>query len=121
MTLGSNFEETEAPLIEAGVTVFQNLFTVAGFLSLVAIVPALLMKVEDAEEAEGFRLRPVPPTPNSASRTSAASCLRRSLALIWGEEVHACGVGVKVLATPVELSVTVSVEPDVTTTAQTLA
>ncbi len=54
VTLGSTFEETEAPLIEAGVTVFQNLFMIAGLLSLVAIVPALLMKVEDVEEAKGF-------------------------------------------------------------------
>ena len=53
VTIGETFEETEAPLIEAGVTVFQNLFTIAGFLSLVAILPALLMQVEDAEEPEG--------------------------------------------------------------------
>ena len=44
--LGSNFEVTEATLIGAGVTVFQNLFMISGFLSLVAIVPALLMKTE---------------------------------------------------------------------------
>ena len=30
-------------------TVFQNLFTIAGFLSLLAILPALLMRVEKAE------------------------------------------------------------------------
>ena len=50
VSIGSNFEETEAILIEAGVTVFQNLFMISGFLSLIAIVPALLMKVEDARE-----------------------------------------------------------------------
>ncbi len=54
VTIGSTFEETQAPLIEAGVTVFQNLFMIAGFLSLLAIVPALLMRVEDTEEGEGF-------------------------------------------------------------------
>ena len=52
VTLGATPEATEAPLIEAGVTVFQNLFMIAGFLSLLAILPALLMKVEDVEEAE---------------------------------------------------------------------
>ncbi len=50
--LGETFEETEAPLIEAGVTVFQNLFMISGFLALVAILPALLMRVEGAEEPE---------------------------------------------------------------------
>ncbi len=50
VTLGPTFEETEAPLIAAGVTVFQDLFMIAGFLSLVAILPALLMKVEDENE-----------------------------------------------------------------------
>ena len=54
MSIGSNFEETEAVLIEAGVTVFQNLFMISGFLSLIAIVPALLMKVEDVKEANGL-------------------------------------------------------------------
>ncbi len=54
VTIGATFEETEAPLIAAGVTVFQNLFMIAGFLSLIAILPAVLMRVEDAEEAEGF-------------------------------------------------------------------
>ena len=49
VSIGSNFEETEAILIEAGVTVFQNLFMISGFLSLIAIVPALLMKVEDVK------------------------------------------------------------------------
>ena len=53
VTIGSTFEETESSLIEAGVTVFQNLFMIAGFLSLFAILPALLMKVEDVEEAGG--------------------------------------------------------------------
>ena len=52
VTLGATPAETEAPLIEAGVTVFQNLFMIAGFLSLFAILPALLMKVEDDEQAE---------------------------------------------------------------------
>ena len=50
VSIGANFEETEAVLIEAGVTVFQNLFMIAGFLSLIAIVPALLLKVEEARE-----------------------------------------------------------------------
>ena len=54
VSIGSNFEETQAILIEAGVTVFQNLFMISGFLSLIAIVPALLMKVEDVKEANGL-------------------------------------------------------------------
>ena len=54
VNIGSNFEETQAILIEAGVTVFQNLFMISGFLSLIAIVPALLMKVEDVKEAKGL-------------------------------------------------------------------
>ena len=54
VTLGATYEETEAPLIEAGVTVFQNLFTISGFLSLFAIVPSLLMRVEDGEETGDF-------------------------------------------------------------------
>jgi hypothetical protein len=54
VTVGATYEETEAPLIEAGVTVFQNLFTIAGFLALVAILPALLMRLEDASEGEDF-------------------------------------------------------------------
>ena len=54
VTVGATYEETEAPLIAAGVTVFQNLFTIAGFLSLVAILPALLMRVEDAGDGEDF-------------------------------------------------------------------
>ena len=52
-TIGATLQETEAPLIEAGVTVFQNLFMIAGFLSLFAILPALLMRVEDVEEPDG--------------------------------------------------------------------
>ena len=52
VTVGATYQETEAPLIEAGVTVFQNMFTIAGFLALIAIVPALLMRVEDAAEGE---------------------------------------------------------------------
>ena len=54
VSIGSNFEETQAILIEAGVTVFQNLFMISGFLSLIAIVPALLMKVEYVKEANGL-------------------------------------------------------------------
>ena len=53
-TIGATLEETEAPLIEAGVTVFQNLFMIAGFLALFAILPALLMRVEDSGEENGF-------------------------------------------------------------------
>ena len=52
VVIGETFEETEAPLIEAGVTVFQNLFMISGFLALVAILPALMMRVENAEETE---------------------------------------------------------------------
>lgn len=52
--VGATYEETEAPLIEAGVTVFQNLFTIAGFLALLSILPALLMRVEDIDEAESL-------------------------------------------------------------------
>ena len=55
VTLGATYEETEAPLIEAGVTVFQNLFMISGFLALIAILPALMMRVEDSGEAEGAR------------------------------------------------------------------
>ena len=54
VSIGSNFEETQAIQIEAGVTVFQNLFMISGFLSLIAIVPALLMKVEYVKEAKGL-------------------------------------------------------------------
>ena len=54
VSLGSNFEVTEATLIGAGVTVFQNLFMISGFLSLVAILPALLMKAEHVEETNVF-------------------------------------------------------------------
>ena len=52
VSVGANFEETEAMLIEAGVTVFQNLFLISGLLSLLAILPALLMNVEDAAERD---------------------------------------------------------------------
>ena len=52
VTIGASFEETQAPLIEAGVTVFQDLFMIAGFVSLLAILPALLMRVADVEETE---------------------------------------------------------------------
>ena len=52
VTLGTTFEETQAPLLEAGVTVFQNLFMIAGFVALLAILPALLMRVADVEETE---------------------------------------------------------------------
>ena len=54
VSLGSNFEVTEATLIGAGVTVFQNLFMISGFLSLIAILPALLMKAEHVEETNVF-------------------------------------------------------------------
>ena len=54
VTIGATFERTQAPLIDAGVTVFQNLFMIAGFLSLLAILPALLMRVEEVEETEGL-------------------------------------------------------------------
>ena len=49
--IGPSFEETEATLIGAGVTVFQNLFMITGILSLLAILPALLMREEDVEES----------------------------------------------------------------------
>ena len=52
--IGPTFEETEAVLIDAGVTVFQNLFMIAGFLSLVAVLPALLMRVEHDREEGSF-------------------------------------------------------------------
>ena len=48
-----SFQETQAILIDAGVTVFQDLFMIAGVLSLIAIVPALLMKPEDSEDEGG--------------------------------------------------------------------
>lgn len=54
VALGATFEETEAPLIAAGVTVFQNLFMISGFLSLFAIVPSLLMRMEDDEKVKGL-------------------------------------------------------------------
>ena len=52
VSIGASYEQTEAVLIEAGVTVFQNLFMIAGFLSLLAIVPALLMRVEETAERD---------------------------------------------------------------------
>ena len=52
VTVGATYQQTEAPLIAAGVTVFQNMFTIAGFLSLTAILPALLMQIEDIEGSE---------------------------------------------------------------------
>ena len=54
VTLGTSFEETEAVLIDAGVTVFQNLFMISGFLCLLAILPALLMKIENVKEGDTF-------------------------------------------------------------------
>ena len=54
VTVGTTYEETEAPLIAAGVTVFQNIFMIAGCLALLAILSALLMQVEEAEAAEGL-------------------------------------------------------------------
>ncbi len=58
VTLGSSFEETEAMLIGAGVTVFQDLFMISGFLSLVAVLSALLMRTEYVKEPDGT---PSPP------------------------------------------------------------
>ena len=60
VTVGTTYAETEAPLIAAGVVVFQNIFTIAGILALLAILPALLMTVEDAGEAEGLAPGVVP-------------------------------------------------------------
>ena len=56
VALGPTFEETEAVLIGAGVTVFQNLFMITGFLSLLAILPAMLMREEDVEDTSGLLL-----------------------------------------------------------------
>ena len=53
MTPGQSYEATEALLIAAGVTVFQNLFMITGVLSLIAILPALLMKEEEGKEESG--------------------------------------------------------------------
>ena len=50
LDLGSSFEQTETVLINAGVTVFQNMFLITGLLSLLAILPALLMREEQVEE-----------------------------------------------------------------------
>lgn len=52
VTIGGSYEETAAPLIEAGVAVFQSLFRVAGIFSLLAILPALSMKLEDTGMTE---------------------------------------------------------------------
>ena len=49
-----SYEVTEALLIDAGVTVFQNMFMITGFLSLIAILPALLMKEDQVEESTGL-------------------------------------------------------------------
>ena len=46
-----NFRDEQ---IDAGVTVFQDMFTIIGILSLVAILPALLMKTDEVEETEGL-------------------------------------------------------------------
>ena len=54
VSLGANYAKTEAILIEAGVTVFQNLFMISGFLSLLAIVPALLMRTEYVQEPDSI-------------------------------------------------------------------
>ncbi len=51
VSLGSSFEATEAILIGAGVSVFQDLFWISGILSLVAIVPALWMRTETTKES----------------------------------------------------------------------
>ncbi len=50
------FRDTQ---IEAGVTVFQDMFTIIGILSLVAILPTLLMRTEDVEETEGLEVESV--------------------------------------------------------------
>ena len=39
-------------MIEAGDPVFRNLFTIPGFLALLAVLPALLMRAEDTGEWE---------------------------------------------------------------------
>ena len=54
VSLGASYQDTEAFLIDAGVTVFQNLFLITGFLSLIAILPALLMKEDQVEETTGL-------------------------------------------------------------------
>ena len=46
-----SFQETETLVIEAGLHVFQSLFRVTGVLSLLAILPALLMKDEQKTKA----------------------------------------------------------------------
>ena len=50
--LAADFAETQAVLVGAGVTVFQDLFMISGILSLAAIAPALLMRTEYARERE---------------------------------------------------------------------
>ena len=50
----STFETPEASLTEAGMTVFQSLFTIALYLPLFANLPGLAVKAEDLEETEGF-------------------------------------------------------------------
>ena len=54
VSLGASYQDTEAFLIDAGVTVFQNLFLITGFLSLIAILPTLLMKEDQVEETTGL-------------------------------------------------------------------
>ena len=49
-----NFRDAQ---IKAGVTVFQDMFTIIGILSLVAILPALLMRTEDEEETDGLEVK----------------------------------------------------------------
>ena len=66
VTVGTTYEETEAPLIAAGVTVFQNIFTIAGVLALLGILSALLMSVEDAGEAEDRSSEAIPANPAGA-------------------------------------------------------
>ncbi|MDE0267890.1 MAG: MFS transporter [Acidimicrobiaceae bacterium] len=52
VSFDTSFEETEGILVDAGVDVFQSLFRISGVLSLAAIAPTLLMRMEDAEEME---------------------------------------------------------------------
>ncbi len=50
--LGADFEQTEAILVSAGVSVFQELFWISGIISLVAIVPAWWMTTEPTRQPE---------------------------------------------------------------------
>ena len=73
--LGANFEETRDLHLDAGITVFQNLFMISGFLSLIAIIPTLLMRTEYADEAEEADVIPGAPesdAPEPGAPTVAA-------------------------------------------------